>query len=326
MKTHFNKFPVSVYDFMNYALYNNNNGYYMKKIPMGQSETDFITAPELSPIFGEVIAFWILNKIFEHSGNINILELGPGQGTLAKDILTTIEKMSPAHFANIDYHLLEISPTLGQVQKNKLTNFNNIKWLDKIDDLKPGELTIVLANEFFDALPARQYQKVDNQYFERFINDKNEFILDQEPSQIDKNYTEDFVELYPDLPKVLEQLKTLNAEMLFIDYGNLGTNETLQAVKNHQQVNIFEDITNSDLTTQVDFRQIIKPFDGFADINISNMSDFLIANGILVRSKQLLENATQAQTENLNFVLKKLLNEDEMGTIFKVLEISHLDT
>lgn len=117
MKTHFNSFPVSVYDFMNYALYNKHNGYYMKKIPMGNESTDFITAPELSPIFGEVIAFWILNKVFEFSGKINILELGPGKGTLAKDILSTVKKMSSAHFANIDYHLLEISPTLQQVQK-----------------------------------------------------------------------------------------------------------------------------------------------------------------------------------------------------------------
>lgn len=325
MKTHFSKFPVSVYDFMNYALYDENNGYYMKKTPMGNKNADFITAPELSPIFGEVLAFWILNKIFEYNGQINILELGPGKGTLAKDILTTIKKLSPAHFANIDYNLLEISPTLKQVQANTLAEFNNIKWLEKITDLSPKKLNIVIANEFFDALPVRQYQKHNGQYFERLIDENNDFILAPEPTFIGKNYNEEIVEIYPDLKQILIDLKHINSHMLFIDYGNLGTSETLQAVKNHQKVSIFEDITNADLTTQVDFRQIIKEFDGLAEINISNMADFLLANGILTRAEQLLKNANEQQTQNLNFVLKKLLHEDEMGKIFKALEISFLD-
>jgi NADH dehydrogenase [ubiquinone] 1 alpha subcomplex assembly factor 7 len=325
MKTHFSKFPVSVYDFMNYALYDEHNGYYMKKTPMGDKNADFITAPELSTIFGEVIAFWILNRIFEHSEQINILELGPGKGTLAKDILTTIKKLSPAHFANTDYNLLEISPTLKQVQANNLAEFSNIKWLEKITDLSPNKLNIVIANEFFDALPVSQYQKQNNQYFERLIDENNHFILATEPTFIGKNYDEEIVEIYPDLKEILIELKHINAQMLFIDYGNLGTSETLQAVKNHQKVSIFEDITNSDLTTQVDFRQIIKEFDGLAEINISNMADFLLANGILTRAEQLLKNANEQQTQNLNFVLKKLLNEDEMGKIFKALEISFLD-
>lgn len=325
MKTHFSKFPVSVYDFMQYALYNKEHGYYMKKIPMGNETTDFITAPELSPIFGEVIAFWVLNKIFEYSGKVNILELGPGQGTLAKDILTTIEKMSPAHFANINYNLLEISPTLIKAQKNKLESFNNVNWVENITDIKQEGFTIVLANEFFDALPARQYQKVENQYFEKLITEDNNFTLATEPTFIGTDYIEDFVELYPDLTEILEDLKLLQAEMLFIDYGDMGTSDTLQAINNHKKVSIFEDITDSDLTTQVDFRQLIKPFDGFAKLNISNMNDFLTANGILVRAEQLIENSTEQQTQNLNFVLQKLLDETQMGKIFKVLEISHLE-
>lgn len=316
-------FPITIDQFMNYALYDEQTGYYMKKVPMGTKQADFVTAPELSPIFGEVLAFWILNKIFEHSGKVNILELGPGQGTLAADILSTIQKMSPTHYANIQYNLLEISPTLKQVQKDKLAEFNNVSWVNSIKDLKSDNLTIVLANEFFDALPVKQYQKVNNQYFERLLDENFNYILAEDATQIGKDYNEDTVEIYPALKDILEDLESLHAHMLFIDYGNLGTNDTLQAVKNHQKVAIFENIGQADITTQVDFRQIIKPFDGNAEVNISNMSDFLAANGLLVRAEQLLENATPSQQENLNYVLKKLLHEDEMGTIFKALEIDH---
>lgn len=316
-------FPITIDQFMNYALYDEQTGYYMKKVPMGTTKADFITAPELSPIFGEVLAFWVLNKIFEYSGKINILELGPGQGTLASDILSTIQKMSPTHYANIQYNLLEISPTLKQVQNDKLKDFNNVSWVNNIKDIKSDNLTIVLANEFFDALPAKQYQKVNNQYFERLLDENFNYILAENPTQIGKDYNEDVVEIYPALKDILEDLESLHAHMLFIDYGNLGTNDTLQAVKNHQKVAIFENIGQADITTQVDFRQIIKPFDGNAEINISNMSDFLAANGLLVRAEQLLENASPTQQENLNYVLKKLLHEDEMGTIFKALEIDH---
>jgi cyclopropane-fatty-acyl-phospholipid synthase len=322
MMTHFKQFPISVYDFMNHALYDNEHGYYMKKVPMGERTADFITAPELSPLFSEVIAFWILGRIFEHSGKVNILELGPGQGTMAKDILKTIKKMSPSHFENIKYNLLEISPTLKQTQANKLAEFNNVNWVENITDIRSEDLTIVLANEFFDALPARQYAKKDGQYYERLINDKFEFILAEKPTFIGKGYVEDIVELYPDMPEILQDLKLLNAKLLVIDYGDLGTSDTLQAIKNHKKVGIFEDISNSDLTTQVDFRQIIKPFDGYAEINISNMNDFLAANGLLVRAEQLLENATPEEKDYINYVLKKLLSEEEMGKIFKVLEIN----
>lgn len=316
-------FPITVDQFMQYALYNEDNGYYMKKIPMGTTGTDFVTAPELSPLFGEILAFWVLDKIFEHSGKINILELGPGQGTLALDILSTIEKMSPSHLSNIEYNLLEISPTLKQQQSIKLNKFNNIKWVNKITDVKSEELTIVIANEFFDALPTKQFQKVNNQYFERLIDKDYKFILAEHPTFIGKQYNEDFVEFYPALSSILDDLNSLNANMLFIDYGDMGTSNTLQAVKNHQKIEIFKDVCNADITTQVDFRQLIKPFDGQSDINISNMSDFLIANGILIRSEQLLKNSTDSQKENLNFVLTKLLSEDEMGKIFKVLEINN---
>lgn len=319
---HFN-FPISVYDFMNHALYNQEHGYYMKKTPMGTTNADFITAPELTPLFGEVITFWILNKIFEYSGKVNIVEFGPGRATMAKDILATIQKMSPAHFSNIDYYLIEKSPTLIKEQKLNLLDFNNIHHLEELTEL--NGLTIVLANEFFDALPVRQYKKVENKYFERLINDKYEFILADEPSQIGKEYVEDFVEIYPDANNYLEQIKKHSNHALIIDYGNLGTSETLQAIKKHQKVDIFSDIGSSDLTTQVDFRQIIKPFDGYAELNISNMGDFLAANGIIIRAEQLLENASAEQAKNLNYVLKKLIHPDEMGQIFKVLEISDID-
>ncbi len=295
----------------------------MKKTPMGSKNADFITAPELTPLFGEVLAFWILGKVFEYSENINIVEFGPGRGTMAKDILNTIKKMSPAHFNNIDYHLIETSPYLIEQQKANLAEFNNVHWQEELTELK-GK-TIVLANEFFDALPVRQYQKQNNQYFERLIDKNYNFILAEQPSHISKNYIEDIVEIYPDAQDYLKAIKEFADYALIIDYGNLGTSETLQAIKDHKKVDIFTDIGNCDLTTQVDFRQLIQPFDGYAEINISNMGDFLAANGLIVRAEQLLENATKEQTEHLNYVLRKLLHEDEMAKIFKVLEISEID-
>lgn len=318
------KTKLSVDQFMELALYDKELGFYSNCDDISKH---FITAPELTAVFGETIAFWIINKTLDIN-NFNILELGAGNGTLALDILNTLKKLIPNK--KVNYHILEISEKLKATQKQLLSPLchpdlepksqmqnTKVSWIHSISQMCPNTPTLVIANEFFDALPAKQFQKINNKYYERLIDFSNQpkFILASTTSKLPE-YNEEQVELYPSLQEYTTPLKKLNADMLFIDYGELGTNFTLQAVQNHQKVDIFHDIGNSDLTTQVDFRQIAKQFDNY-NINISTMADFLIANGILIRAEKVMKK-NKNHLNNLN----KLLNPKQMGSLFKVLEIS----
>lgn len=162
-----NQGSISISDFMNAALYHKEYGYYMSKLPLGK-DGDFITAPEISQLFGEIVAAWVMHT-WEKLGKpskFSLVELGPGKGTLIHDIIRVTRKYND-FFDSVSIHLVEISPTLQEIQKEKLKGLD-INWHENINSL-PKQPTIFLANEFFDALPIDQFVYRNGEWYENRV-------------------------------------------------------------------------------------------------------------------------------------------------------------
>jgi len=161
---------ITVDGFMNIALFDKDDGYYIKKNPIGANQ-DFITAPEISGIFGECLAGFITIKIQENlknSGKINLIELGAGRGTLLRDILDTISKFNDI-YQRIGCYILDVNEELVEIQKKTLINHaDKIKWVKNINE-SGDRPSIFIANEFFDALPIKQFIKLNSEIKERVI-------------------------------------------------------------------------------------------------------------------------------------------------------------
>ncbi|MDG7055543.1 MAG: SAM-dependent methyltransferase [Wolbachia endosymbiont of Menacanthus eurysternus] len=167
-----NQGSISISDFMNAALYHKEYGYYMSKLPLGK-DGDFITAPEISQLFGEIIAVWVMHT-WEKLGKpskFSLVELGPGKGTLIHDIIRVTRK----YFDSVSIHLVEISPALQEIQKEKLKGLD-INWHENIDSL-PEQPTIFLANEFFDALPIDQFVYRNGEWYENRVTKQVNGVL-----------------------------------------------------------------------------------------------------------------------------------------------------
>jgi SAM-dependent MidA family methyltransferase len=166
---------ISISDFINAVLYHEKYGYYTSRLPLGK-DGDFTTAPEISQLFGEVIAVWIMHT-WEKLGKpskFSLVELGPGKGTLIHDIIRVTRKYS-SFFNSMLIHLVEISPTLRKIQKEKLKGLG-VNWHKDIDNL-PEQPTIFLANEFFDALPIDQFVYRDEGWYENRVTKQDDGSL-----------------------------------------------------------------------------------------------------------------------------------------------------
>ena len=161
------KKSIPLDQFINISLYDKKFGYYMKKNPFGQGG-DFITAPLISNLFGEMIAIWCV-AFWEHIGKPKkflLVELGPGDGTLCKDLLRTFKQFKN-FYDSLEINLLEISDKMKIIQKGKINN-KKVKWIKKIEEINCGPI-IFLGNEFFDALPIKQIYKKKKLFFEKYV-------------------------------------------------------------------------------------------------------------------------------------------------------------
>ncbi|MDD9331486.1 MAG: SAM-dependent methyltransferase [Wolbachia sp.] len=171
-----NQGSISISDFMQAKLYHEKHGYYINKTPLGK-DGDFVTAPEISQLFGEIIAVWVMYT-WEKLGKpqkFSLIELGPGNGTLIHDIARVTKKHS-SFFSSMSIHLIEISPVLRDIQKQTLEGLD-IKWHEDIDNLPNLQPTIFLANEFFDALPINQFIYCNKQWRENRVVRKDDGSL-----------------------------------------------------------------------------------------------------------------------------------------------------
>ena len=336
MKTDKKDLPLD--QFIEFALYDKVNGYYMKKNPFGK-EGDFITAPNITRLFSEIIAIWVLTfwKSIGSPRKFNLLELGAGNGEMMKVIIETLKNF-PDCFNNCNFQIHEKSEFLKKQQQFNLKS-EKMTWIDniKINNLFP---TIYLANEFFDALPIKQFFKRKEGWVERFVNFKDEKNAEFKEQLIDiKNIEQnlkfevskdqEIIEYSPSSFEYLKDISNLiknnDGGLLIIDYGylNLKMKETLLAIKNHKHSNILEDIGDSDITYNINFNLFKKFVGQFDDLNfvITNQKKFLTSMGIIQRAEIISENIPFSKKSDLFYRIRRLIDEKQMGELFKVMLI-----
>lgn len=326
---------ISLSDFMSLALYHPEHGYYKKPNRIGATG-DFITAPEISQAFGEIIALWFIDHWQRHfqGEQICFLELGPGRGTLLADILQTA-KAFPDFEKALSLYCLETNPAHIDEIKTKLPD-SEMTFIHSPAEMPEAPLFFV-ANEFFDALPIKQYQFQKNHWHERMIglseNDEMTFALRPHPLPLPRDIKakeNDILEINQSMislaGSLFDHIKTFKGAGLIIDYGyeEQHMHSTLQAVRAHQKADIFDDIGETDLTTHIDFKALIdlaQKFD-IQDFALTTQGDFLSQNGIFERAKILSKSLDDEAKETLSSQIKRLTDPDQMGELFKVFSVN----
>jgi len=264
------KKSIPLDQFINISLYDKKSGYYMKKNPFGK-EGDFVTAPLISNLFGEMIAIWCV-AFWEYIGKpkkILLVELGPGDGSLCKDLLRTFRQFKN-FYNSLEINLLEISDKLKTIQKLKINN-KKVKWIKKIKEINFGPV-IFLGNEFFDALPIKQIYKKKRLFFEKYValsndNKKIRFLHKKANNSLIKriqnlnlistdNTIEYPIEALKFLDTIAKKINKLDGGLLTFDYGYTAkkNQNTLQSVKKHKSVNFFFKPGHSDVTSHINFK------------------------------------------------------------------------
>ena len=319
---------LTVAQFMEEALSNPEYGYYMKRDPFGLFG-DFITAPEISQVFGEIIGVWLAH-CWQQIGSpqeIAIVELGAGRGTLMADILRSTKKIKGFHDA-ISIHLVEISPVLKQKQWKTLAGkHERIEWHENISSLPELPLLLV-ANEFFDALPIRQFVNAGGKLQERMVDlAGDEFCFS--PSGVAGEITETCEPAVEIIKDISRNIGEHGGAAIIIDYGYIGGSraDTIQAIKSHKYHNILQDIGECDITAHVDFSALEEAAANEKVLVHKTIPQgaFLMRLGAGVRTTALCEVSTKEQQNNLVSGLKRLADPDEMGELFKVMAITSKD-
>ncbi len=332
------KIPLD--DFINLSLYDKKNGYYIKKNPFGQ-KGDFTTAPNVSRLFSEMIAIWILS-FWQNLGspkNFNLVELGAGNGEMMKIFVESFKKF-PVFFKSCNIYIHEKSLKLIEIQKRKLKG-NEIIWTSCIKKLKSNP-TIFVANEFFDSIAIKQFIKINQLWFERYVNiddKKKAFFFDKKfdmkgfekkinykisHKQNFIEYSEEGINYLKDASKII---KKNQGGILIIDYGYLDhkMRNTLQAISNKKYSNVLRDIGNSDITHNLNFnlfRKIIKKITGLEE-KVTTQRKFLINIGIKKRAEILSKNLSFLRKADIYYRMERLINPNQMGDLFKVMFIKN---
>lgn len=334
--------PMSIADYMALALSHPRYGYYATRDPFGVSG-DFITAPEVSQMFGELLGLWAAQVWLDLGGpaRISLMELGPGRGTLMADALRAT-RILPGFHDCLEVHLVETSPTLKARQKAALeTTGIKVHWHDTVDaalSASTGPL-LVLANEFFDALPIRQFVRTENGWHERMVgldkDDRLTFVIGPEripgdlflPGTLSGAPIGAIVEHCPAaqaiMSSVADAISTRTGASLIIDYGYTESTagDSFQAVRAHKPCPVLDSPGDVDLTAHVDF-EMLAGAAGAADAVVYGpveQSAFLTTLGIRDRARRLLQSASPDQQRDIDAALHRLTSADEMGSLFKVL-------
>jgi len=332
---------VELDKFIEDSLYNKEHGYYMKKNPFGKGG-DFITAPNISVLFSEMIAIWVISfwEKLNCPKQFNLIELGAGNGEMMRILVLTFNKF-PKFKNSCKINILEKSKLLQRTQKINIKDAK-IKWLDNLNELNNFPC-IFIANEFFDALPIKQFLKKERKWYERhvkFTNDKKLEYLDV-PFDMQKfekeikfkiSYNQKFIEYSPLATKylktIIKKIKLNNGGILIIDYAYLDKEmkNTLQAVSKHKYCDVLKSFRNSDITYNLSFNlinKIIKKLGPCLSLS-TTQKKFLTKLGILDRAEILSKNMLFSQKADIYFRIKRLIDESQMGDLFKVMFITNL--
>jgi SAM-dependent MidA family methyltransferase len=333
--------PLSVADYMALCLFDPTHGYYTTREPFGAGG-DFTTAPEISQMFGELVGVWTY-QAWQSAGApspVTIAEIGPGRGTLMKDVLRTLSKLDQALVRNANFALVETSPRLVEVQKRTLAHAAATpSWHASIETLPPAPL-ILVGNELFDALPIRQYVKTAAGWRERVVglDGDGRLAFMAGPGAPDESLLPPgaadaadgaIVELAPArtalMEAVADRLADRGGAALFIDYGYVepGIGDTLQAIRRHEYDDVLAHPGKADLTAHVDFAALaaVARSRGL-DASLTAQGDFLLRMGLLERAGALGATGDQALQDKLRGEVERLAGPDGMGELFKVLEVT----
>ena len=337
--------PISLADFMGMALGHPEHGYYRTRDPLG-SGGDFTTAPEISQMFGELIGFWCAH-LWQEIGRpsaVALVELGPGRGTLMADLLRAVGQVAPAFRAAVSVHLVETSPVLRDAQGKALAARGAVPvWHDDVTSLPTDTPLLIVANEFFDALPIRHVQKTAAGWCERLV------VVDPDtdglaialapgtgpiaalvPHPIRETAEEGrIVELSPISWRIAgdlaARLKDQGGAALVIDYGYEGpaTGDTLQAVRDHKPCGVLDDPGEVDLTAHVDFTALARAAadQGVRATPVRRQGAFLTALGLGERTEMLCR-AAPDQADAIRRARDRLTDPSGMGTIFKAMGLT----
>lgn len=332
--------PISLERYMALCLGHPIHGYYVSRDPLGRAG-DFTTAPEISQMFGELIGLWVAEvwNAMGRPGRIVLAELGPGRGTLVADALRAM-RILPECLAALDVNLVETSPVLERRQREMLAASGVASaWHRGIDTLPPGPV-LVVANEFLDALPVRQFERMPTGWHERLVglDGAGGFSLGAkgvpEPSLAKRDAPVGSVlEIAPAAAMLVGQLaRRLVGEggaALFIDYGHLapGFGDTLQAISRHAVADPLRHQGEVDLTSHVDFSAMAQAASaaGTRVHGPVTQGDFLTALGINARAVRLGRDASPADRNEIEAARHRLTSAGPigMGALFKVLGLSH---
>jgi NADH dehydrogenase [ubiquinone] 1 alpha subcomplex assembly factor 7 len=333
--------PVTVAEFMRIALVEQGAGYYATRDPLG-SAGDFVTAPEISQMFGELIGLWCVDA-WERAGAPDpflLVELGPGRGTLMVDALRAA-KVRPAFLTAMRLHLVEISRPLRDAQEQRLGAFHPL-WHDDLTTLPEGP-ALMIGNEFLDALPIHQFQMTAQGWRERgvaLVDDALAWTLLPPGAQLGllqavhrRAKADEIAEVCPSALSMASAIGTRMAEegiaALFIDYGAAASavGESLQAVKAHRFCDPLTEVGAADLTAHVDFAAIANAAReaGARVHGAVAQATFLETLGIRTRAALLSARANEADRAAIAEAMTRLIDPRQMGSLFKALAISHPD-
>lgn len=342
---------ITVAEMMQCAMSATPYSYYQKQDQLGK-QGDFTTAPEMSQLFGEIIALWVIDRWYQMNcpTKTNLVELGPGQGTLMRDVLR-VAKLVPEFYRSLEIELIDINPHFVKKQQAILQQFSDttaLKHLAAVQDIAKIP-SIIIANEFCDSLPIKQYIKSQDLWYEVVVrldsaNEQLKFdqlIIKQELQtnllQVYYNAVEGaIIEVSAQSQDIIrfisKHIKRYGGGALIIDYGydinplirtHIQYSSTLQAIMKHQYCSVLDNLGTADLSAHVDFHEL-KTVARDIGINVQDtitQRDFLIDNGILLRSQLLNNKLPYNEAKIISRQVDRLISADKMGILFKVLSL-----
>lgn len=329
--------PMTVAEYMAACLGDPEHGYYMRSEPFGRAG-DFITAPEVSQMFGELVGLWAVAawELMDEPSSFALVELGPGRGTLMADMVRT-GLIKPDFLRAASFHLVENSPRLREVQRQTLAPTGlTFTWHEALEAIPPGP-AIFIANEFFDAMPIRQFQWRDGRWSERMVGlDEDERFafglapVEHQPADAPALPEETIVEASPTgnaiMTRMAMRLAAGGGAALVIDYGSAtpGVGSTLQAVRDHKYDDPFGSPGEADVTAHVDFSALTRTAAeaGADPRTVMGQGEFLVRMGLVERAKVLGRGKEQPVRDAIATAMERLASPKAMGELFKVLALS----
>lgn len=321
--------PMTVADYMAECLLHPKYGYYSTRDPFGEAG-DFITAPDISQMFGELLGLCLAQAWHDQGApaSFTLAELGPGRGTLMADALRATRDVPGFHVA-AQVVLVEASPVLRRIQAQALQHHPGVAWADSVDALPDAPL-FVLANEFFDALPVRQYERGPLGWHEALVGvDAAGLVLGRSgplpvpDARFDADSPGTVIEICPQMTAIAgslgQRLTSHGGAALVIDYGGWRSKgDTLQALRRHRPEHVLDHPGDADLTAHVDFESLALAM-GTPRSGLTDQGRLLQRLGIEHRAARLATGLQGERLKNHRAALHRLTHPAEMGSLFKAI-------